>query len=920
MSPNHLYLPLGELFSMLTDTGFTVDVGTHIKVLRYANAAAASSPKSLIKLKFQLAAILCRDAVQQERFYPIFENFIRPFIVAAPGTDNPDPGGAHLNETSTQTAMPGSHGWNTPGTTTAKPGKTSGKSGPMRIELRFPANNFRAWNTRETDLAVRPLREKEWTEVQEWDIPASIRRTIRSGGIPQFVLRRRKRAPQYLLLIDQKSPRDHLASLYADFILELHRRDLNAEYYFYDFIPYRCWRDPRDPQSYTTVDALQSYYAGYKLLLVGDADGLLALPYLMPSNLAIELHESWSEVALLAPKSTADWGDAELALCPLFPVVPANAAGLTTLVQQWNATEFFTPAYWKMVYPEPAPPVQGSGLDAPSKEILESLYYYLGENGFQWLCAAAVYPEIYWELTKLFHDDSMDSDRQLNEWDQNQGWQVSLLRMSRIPWMRQGSIPTPERTLLRQYFETELSLKQRQTIRQKLIEVLGMAENQPPPNSYAAANHAFTIAWYEYEQRMTQPNLSEFEKEKIESEFREKGLDKIQLSEIEDAIGRQLWAKALGGQVEEVEQAILSGTFLADSLEVRSGPSISSPVVDEIRGRAPISIFETSSDGDWYRIGENRWVSAKFMEIEQAPASPFRILWVDDNPENNSKERALLKERFGVSFAISANTDDALRQLATQHFDLVISDAVRGDDHEAGMKLLQTMQDRRYVVPFVVYTSATNFDYFKDVFEKAGAVGVFRGEDDLTDFVRGWLKGKAEGADYGEKEKSYSIGSLIEKYIYERRLGAIFYILEKYKVSGINKLKKQCLDRIKQLIRGEISFNDWAAFYESFQSSILNLAKANKIRNILINENIYEDNIEIRQLISNAETEKALDFMLQHNRRGSLILTNEIILLRGQYMIGKNANLSGEINFEQWHQMQSQINNLILLISGFETQ
>jgi PleD family two-component response regulator len=51
-------------------------------------------------------------------------------------------------------------------------------------------------------------------------------------------------------------------------------------------------------------------------------------------------------------------------------------------------------------------------------------------------------------------------------------------------------------------------------------------------------------------------------------------------------------------------------------------------------------------------------------------ASRSTVLWVDDNPNNNSYERQAL-EALGVSFVLAISTDEALKKISRQRFDAI---------------------------------------------------------------------------------------------------------------------------------------------------------------------------------------------------------------------------------------------------------
>lgn len=735
-TPEPILFPLDDLFVALESRGFYLGADTHVRLREYLDWFLQHTGRNPRTLKYQLAALLCHDAAGQEQFYALFDQHLAPFLS---GIKEKKPGESGEKRRAGTTAGTPEQEKEQPesapagaGARSTQPVLTEGKSGPVRVELKFPTSDLRIWNLAEMDQAVRPLREKEWATVLEWDIPATIRSTIRAGGMPTFELRRRKRAPQYLMLIDQRGPRDHLAGLYAELAAELNRRDVDTVHYFYDRSPRRCWKDRRDYSTYTTIEYLQGEFPGSRLLLVGEPEGLLDLPQLRPSNLAADLLDAWPNTALLCTRPTAEWGNAELALCQLMPVVPANAAGLAALTGQWAAVSVHPPAYWKIQSPEAAMPPVRVTRPQDAEKVLENLRYYLGREGYFWLCAAALYPELYYELTALLHDESIPPPPGLppGDWDMNRVWWTHLLRLSRLDWFRRGSIPLPAREQLRQFFDNRVSPEQRQKVWEQLARLLEFTD--APPGSFAADSLQVTLDWYHTERQTADPLLTETARQHLWADFR----SRAQTAALNDPLARRI---ILQPEPARQPPILFSGKTTPDALNVRSGPSASSAIIDKLPAATPVSVFEVSSDNAWYRVGENRWVNAGYVETtKQAPSPPaaaFRILWVDDNPDNNRQERALLQERFGVSITIATNTEDALSRLSGQTFDLVVSDAVRGDDYEAGMKLLNAIRARDREMPFLVYTSVTNFEYYKKIFVEAGATAVAKGTRELLEFV-----------------------------------------------------------------------------------------------------------------------------------------------------------------------------------------
>jgi DNA-binding response OmpR family regulator len=86
-----------------------------------------------------------------------------------------------------------------------------------------------------------------------------------------------------------------------------------------------------------------------------------------------------------------------------------------------------------------------------------------------------------------------------------------------------------------------------------------------------------------------------------------------------------------------------------------------------------------------------------------APNAVATILWVDDHPSNNRPQVAALKQdRIAVHLA--ETTEDALKLLAMNRYDLLISDLGRGEDRLAGLKMIKAIRQRGNTVPVVIYT------------------------------------------------------------------------------------------------------------------------------------------------------------------------------------------------------------------------
>lgn len=121
----------------------------------------------------------------------------------------------------------------------------------------------------------------------------------------------------------------------------------------------------------------------------------------------------------------------------------------------------------------------------------------------------------------------------------------------------------------------------------------------------------------------------------------------------------------------------------------------------------------------------------------------LRILWVDDEVEaNNDLIDAFAKG--GARVAVATGSEETMALLASEPFDVLISDIARGEDHEAGLDLLEMMRSSHpsYVPPAVIFfTSRMTPSRVERV--KALGAEITTNPGDLLDFVFDLPRGKS---------------------------------------------------------------------------------------------------------------------------------------------------------------------------------
>jgi CheY-like chemotaxis protein len=114
-------------------------------------------------------------------------------------------------------------------------------------------------------------------------------------------------------------------------------------------------------------------------------------------------------------------------------------------------------------------------------------------------------------------------------------------------------------------------------------------------------------------------------------------------------------------------------------------------------------------------------------------ASRSTVLWVDDNPNNNSYARQAL-EALGVSFVLAQSTDEALMKISRQRFDAIISDMGRPPDSRAGYTLLDKLRSSKDQTPFIIYASSRDPEHVAES-RRHGAIGCTNNPNELFEMV-----------------------------------------------------------------------------------------------------------------------------------------------------------------------------------------
>ena len=333
---------------------------------------------------------------------------------------------------------------------------------PLVWPIRVEAASTPLVESSEFLTAARRLRERQTGERERLDIEATIRATIRALGRPVLHYVKETRPPEYLILIERASVRDHQARLFQHLIEHLAAEGVHASVYWCEEDPRIC--DPVGEEGPTaTLVELRHKFPSHRLLMFGTGDGLID-PITGRRKAWVSDALSWPDRALLTPEAPESWGARELALAGHMVVLPGSLGGLQAAIDHFQLParrDVLGRRQRMTVVPEPN-----------VRDAVREIKTYLGVRGLQWVCACAVYPDLQWRLT-LHLGMLPELGSGIDE--------PTLVKLVRLPWFRQGAIPDEARAVLLRVIEPDVERAARRTI-------IGLLERNPaPPETIASS-------------------------------------------------------------------------------------------------------------------------------------------------------------------------------------------------------------------------------------------------------------------------------------------------------------------------------------------------------------------------------------------------------------------------------------------------
>lgn len=293
-------------------------------------------------------------------------------------------------------------------------------------------------------ILIRGLKRRIPDESTFVNIPKTIEETIKAEGFLSPHWSHRTRPAEYLVLIDHSKANSQQVKLYEYLTERFSKSDLYIEKFYFSENPAICINDQY--KSGIHISKLYDIYPNHVLVLFGDGYPFIHKSYPSLHEALIEPFLKWRQVVLFTIKPYKDWNYKEQLLQQYFIVLPADLEGQLLLyaLQEEHENRQENLNRLSALYQ----------LQPYDLTDVKDLQKYLNDPFlFQWLCSIAIYPSLRWEVLLGLGDALQQAafpHRSINY--------SLLLKLVRIDWMREGSMPDDTRLELLKALEPQNEL------------------------------------------------------------------------------------------------------------------------------------------------------------------------------------------------------------------------------------------------------------------------------------------------------------------------------------------------------------------------------------------------------------------------------------------------------------------------------
>lgn len=301
----------------------------------------------------------------------------------------------------------------------------SGQAKPF--EVPFKNHDELIEDEKELLDVAKSYKRRSADEVAYLDISRTISATIKSEGLIAPVWSTKTKPVEYLVLIDRNKAKSQQVKLFEYLVKRFSRNDLYLEKFYYHFSPDNC-TNSNYPEG-IHLSRLKDLYPNHIVIVFGNGYQLIDRHYPSLNEPLAALFRKWEQWAICTPVNRKDWGYKEKILQQATALLPADLNGQLLL---FRLLENKGIEYGEILSGASDYSVRGINFT----NVPQIRKYLDDEFLFQWLCAIAIYPRIRWEVLIAIGDELRK--RRYPSRDINY---TSLLKLTRIQWMQDGSFP-----------------------------------------------------------------------------------------------------------------------------------------------------------------------------------------------------------------------------------------------------------------------------------------------------------------------------------------------------------------------------------------------------------------------------------------------------------------------------------------------
>ena len=285
-------------------------------------------------------------------------------------------------------------------------------------------------------------------------IPKTIQATVERAGHISVRYHQDIAPPQYIVLLDDASLNQHHLEWFTYINDIVEASGIRADLYTFHGNPSNC------KDAFGAIYQLDELFDDQRMIIIGTGEAMVDHIHGELYPWAFRLLDQWDMRGLLTIKATHEWSSYESILSRSIEIAPATLDGFLSIVEEFDGIGENDPEDW-----------YGNDEDELFEEPdVEFFSLYLDEPLFEWICACAIYPEIYWGLT-------VDIANVLEERAHDLLNREYISILTRIKWFKDGEIPENQRIELLNFLPDHVNRK----IRERIAGILNDSQNTFPP-------------------------------------------------------------------------------------------------------------------------------------------------------------------------------------------------------------------------------------------------------------------------------------------------------------------------------------------------------------------------------------------------------------------------------------------------------